>query len=777
MGEVHRAYDTLLHRTVAIKLLHDSTAAESRGRLLREARAASSLTHPHICTIHSVEQADGHTFIVMEHVPGRPLSALDATGLSADQVRRIGAQIADAIGHAHSQGVVHRDLKSANVMITPEGQVKVLDFGIAARMPSEELASLTRTSLTDHGALAGTLAYMAPERFRGEAADACADIWALGVILYELAAGRLPFAGGTPFEVSSAVLEKPVPPLPTSVPSGLSRVIGRCLAKDPAERYQSAVEVRAALDATVVVQTEPAPTARTSRFRRLWLPLTAALMLVALLIGFALTREGSPIPTAASGTLGSVAILPLEDLSRDPDQSYFSAGMTEALITSVSQVSGLRVVPRSAVIGYAGTRKPLADITRELGVDAIVEGTVLRVGDRVRITAHLVHSASNRELWAGSYDRDLREVLALQSEVALAVANELRVTLTTDERARLAQRARPLNPAAYDYYLRGLAHVNLGTVGGHKMAIELLERAVALDRGFADAWGLLASAIAMYGDFAPEEQSRLEARARTAIDHALSLDDATADAYHARGRLVWTPAYGWRHEQAIEDYRRAIELKPNLDLAHHSLAMVYNHIGLLEESLAELRHAEQAPTTLFHTGLVLQIQGKHEQALATWLAIADRGLSPTRVAHIAWALLDLGRVDEALSTTRQFSATNAPDPSGALSAVQALLYAATGRPREATELIAQATATLHHDSVEFHHTTYFLASAYARMGNAVEALRWLQYTAANGFPCYPLMARDHSLDGLRSNVQFVEFLNELKGRWERYKTRFSARPS
>lgn len=771
MGEVYAAHDTVLRRTVAIKLLHGVAAGHARSRLLREARAASGLSHPSICTIHSVEEADGHAFIVMEHVAGRSLTALIEEGLSPDQVRRYGAQIADAIGTAHASGLVHRDLKSANIIVTPDGRAKVLDFGIATQRPGTEASAMTGTQVTGEAAASGTLAYMAPEVLRGSAADARTDIWALGVVLFEMATRRLPFIGATMFEVSAAILNQPLPALPPSTPRWLASVIGQCLAKEPERRPQSADAVRTALETG---QSEFAPVSasrRSARTRNIWMGAAAAVAVIAaVMFGFA----RRPTPPATSTAIQSVAILPLEDLSGESDQAYFRDGMTEALIATVSRVSGLRVVPRSGVMRYRDAHKPPAEVARDLQVDSVMEGSVLRVGDRVRITATLVHAQTNQTVWTGSYERDLRDVLALQSEVALAIGKELRATGSTAGPAAVGRSPRSVNPQAYDAYLRGLAHINRNNRREYELAIEVLEKAVTLDPAFADAHGALACAyVFLYAAHVPEERTRLEPMATAAIDKALSLDPGAADAYIARGRLLWTPSYGWPHERAIENYRKALQLNPTSDLAHSQLAIAYNHIGFPAMALDELRHSEQVPATLHQMAVAFQVDGKHDQALATWLAIPEPARAPNQKAHIAWVLLDLGRADEAARIFEQLSPADVADPAGTLTAAHALLHAAAGRRKEAEALIAKATVSARTASIEFHHTAYLLAFAYARLGNAGESMRWLRYMAANGFPSYPLVARDRSLDSLRSNPQFVEFLAEIKTRWEGYKARFS----
>src|SRR5262245_34144148 len=379
MGEVYRARDLKLDRDVAIKVLPLDLAddRERRSRLLREARAVAALNHPNICTIYEVGETDGGVYLAMEMIDGRPLSARLADGaLGPDDIVRYGCELAAALAHAHDRGVIHRDLKSANVMVTSEGRIKVLDFGLARRMATAVLAEVTtraQPSLTQPGAIMGTLSYMAPEQLRAEAADARTDIWALGVMLYEMASGRCPFDGKTGFELSSAIFHTPPPPLPPSVPPALRSVTSRCLEKEPARRYQSAREVRAALETSAL---------RIST-RSTW-RVAAVALLVLLLAGFAWLNRNS-VRQAAGGSsvpIRSLAVLPLDNLSGNADEDYFVAGMHQALITDLARIGLQKVIAKSSADTFKGTTKPLRDVGRELGVEGLVTGAVVRAGDR-----------------------------------------------------------------------------------------------------------------------------------------------------------------------------------------------------------------------------------------------------------------------------------------------------------------------------------------------------------------------------------------------------------
>jgi len=573
MGEVYRAHDTKLGRDVALKVLPRELAdqPERRARLLLEARAAAALNHPNICTIHEVGEADGHAYIAMEVVEGQPLNRRLAEGpLPLQDVVRYGLQLADALAHAHERGVVHRDLKSANVMITPEGRVKVLDFGLAKRLSGEELADVTTRShatLTQPGAILGTLPYMAPEQLRAQPADARSDVWALGVVLYEMAAGVRPFEGHTGFELSSAIFHDTPPPLPLQVPAPLQALTRRCLEKEPARRYQRASEVRAALEMVGSPATAPVTPGSRSVRQPAWLIVAASLAVVGL-IGAAVWLNVAEIRPRLFGGAGaqvrSIAVLPLENLSGDPGEEYFVAGMHEALITDLARIGVQKVIAKQSADAFKGTKKPLEDIGRELGVEALVTGSVMRANNRVQITAQLVRAATGEVLWANRYERSAGDVLSLQNEIVGAIAREVQAKITRGQTARLAT-ARPINPAAHDAYLKGrfLYSGFSRSFDNNELAsaITQFERAIQIDPAYALPYAALSAAhgAASLSSFLPPKDTFPKARA--AALKAVELDDTLAEAHAALGAvLLW---YDWNWTAAEREIQRALQLNPD----------------------------------------------------------------------------------------------------------------------------------------------------------------------------------------------------------------------
>jgi len=576
MGEVWRARDTRLWRDVALKVLPGAalTDATARARLLREARLASQLNHPHICTIYDVGESATTTYIAMELVEGQTLSdRLDRGALPVDDVVRYGQQMASALAHAHARGVVHRDFKSANVVVTPERQVKVLDFGLAKQLPSEAAgaaATRSRQSLTDVGVTPGTLAYMAPEQLPGQPADARSDIWALGVVLYELVAGQRPFQGKTGFELSSAILNQPVPAVPASVPASLAAVIDRCLAKEPGERHQRADEVGAALEVAASGQTiaAAAPARRRQRLSRSLAATAGGLVTMALVAVLLLAIDVGGVrsrligPAATPAPFVRLAVLPFANVSGDAEQEYLSDGLTTEMIALLGRLhpESLRVIARTTAMSYKRTDKPIDQIGRELGVDYVLEGSAQREAGRVRITAELIKVADQTQLWANRYERDMAGILALQSDVAQKVADALALKLLPAEQARLTN-VKSVDPEVYDLWLKGsyytqrLTKADLDTAERYyQLALTRDPASALVHAGLSGVW----VCRQQMGFASPREAGP---KAKAAALRAIELDDTLARAHAAlAGMHAWTE---FDFPNAEREARRAIELDPN----------------------------------------------------------------------------------------------------------------------------------------------------------------------------------------------------------------------
>jgi serine/threonine-protein kinase len=728
MGVVYRAHDEHLERDVALKLLsaRELTDESSRASLFREARAACALNHPNICTIYEVGEAAGQSYIAMEYVEGKPLRAMvPADGLPAEDMIRYGTQIADALAHAHERSVVHRDLKSSNVMITPDGRAKVLDFGLAKRLSRQKLEEVSQStlSLTQTGTVAGTLLYMAPEVLLGSSADERSDVWALGVLLYEMAVGRLPFTGVTAFELCSAIIRDSPAPLPPEVPAGLRGIIQGCLAKDPGERYQRAGEVRAALETLA---------------RR---PLGA--------------REVSArAPEIRPGQIRSLAVLPLTNLSGDPAQEYFAEGMTEVLLTDLAQISSLRVISRTSSIQYKGVRKPLQEIARELNVDAVVEGSVQRSGDRVRITAQLIHAPADKHLWARSYERDVGDLLALQSEVAQAIAGEIKITVSPQERSRLTK-VQPVSREAHDAYLKGIYYFDrLDLAKG----MDYYEQAIHLDPDYAPAYGRLSRGYYYFGFFGLAEPKEAFSKLKEIAAIGLQKDENLAEAYGYRA--LANLYYDWDWAEAEKGFKRALEIMPSHTEINHAYGHYLMVVGRTDEGLEACERA----VALDPVGVIVT-------ACLGWHCLFsrqyDEGIEPLLRAlrldpNLFWSHLILGWIYEQKGMLEQAIAEYQQAVSlsgGMVISVAALghIYGLSGKRSQAEQVLADLSERAKKSYV----SAYDIATIHAGMGEADRAFKWLDkaYEEHSSFLIH--IPWDPRFDPLRSDPRFANLLARI----------------
>jgi len=595
MGVVWRAHDLQLGRDVALKVLPDSRVADadSRARLLREARAAAALGHPNIVTVYDVGEADGHVFIAMEFVPGRTLSeVIGHDGVPVVEAVRLGVQIAAALAHAHERGVVHRDVKPSNVIVTPSGVARVLDFGIATWVVSDHSDTVT-VGLTQAGSLVGTPGAMAPEQWRGERADPRTDVWAFGVLMYTLLTGAPPFQGRTTYELATAISTSEPPVLPARVPPALRALVTRCLEREPERRFRSASELHAALEmiaaGTSPVAAEPVPPASErhgGRLRPAAVAVGVAVAVIAALVALFVALRGGG-RGAAGRPITSLAVLPLDNFSHDAGQQYFVDGMTEELTTRLAQLGVVRVISRTSVMRYRGTTLALPVIAKQLGVDAIVEGSVEQAGGRMRITAQLVRAATDEHLWARSYEREVGDALALQDEVAGAIAREVRGTLASGpQMPRSATRHSAPRAAvaaeAVQAYLRGRDQYQKWTDDGVRRALEYYDRALAIAPTFAAAMAARASAL-LWVSNAPDTVSL----ARTAIAKALALAPDLGEAHAAHAKSLFENDWNWAESE--REFRRAIALNPNDADAHHHYSHLLVALGRVDEAREQAR--------------------------------------------------------------------------------------------------------------------------------------------------------------------------------------------
>ena len=779
MGQVWRAYDPSLQREIALKVLPSELTANetARARLLREARMASKLNHPNICTIYEVGEAEGQAYIAMELVAGEALSDRISEGpMEIEEIRRLGRQMADALDHAHSNGVVHRDFKSANVVITPEGRAKVLDFGLAARMSREELdeaTTFTADSLEMPGMIAGTLPYMAPEQLRGEPADAGSDIWALGIVLYEMAAGERPFKGNTGFELSSAILSSAPPPL-ASGSGGLSStqlpgVVNRCLEKDAGLRFPSAGEVREALElAGLAVPEASAPVPKPLSIRRRWLlPVVGVVGALAIL---AILDVGGVRRLLGGGRIGDVepvrmAVLPFVNLSGDPEQEYLSDGFTQEMITQLGKMhpQGLSVIARTSIMRYKGGDTPIDQIGRELDVDYVLEGSTQREAGRVRIAADLIHVGDQTQLWADSFDREPSAILTVQSEVAQQVASALALELLPEERQRLTV-VDTVNSAAHEAYLKGTMHWMMMTPTSFDQAERYFEQAIEEDPSYAPAHAGLAWVWTARQQFGASPPSEAGPKAKAAAERAIALDESSDVAHEALAVInTWTD---WDWDAAEREFRRTLELNPNNASAHAYYAHFLAIVGRLDEAVEHSeRSIELDPyNSLFKAlyGMVLNFDRRYDDAIATARAALE--LQPgnwVASGALQGAYLAKGMEEEALEPLRERVAHDperlAAFDRGLAEGGYAGAQLANGDVLAERYELAKGVPDAGTNRVFL---PYGIAWCYLDAGDYVRAIDWLEEAYDVRDPNLPYIG-DPGWDPLRSDPRFQALVDRM----------------
>jgi eukaryotic-like serine/threonine-protein kinase len=715
MGEVYRARDQRLARDVAIKVLPAQVAAdpERLARFEREARTVAGLNHPNIVTLYSVEDSGGVRFLTMEMVEGMTLlDLIPPGGLPLARLLDFAIPLTDALIAAHGSGVIHRDLKPGNVMVTRDERVKVLDFGLAkvVQADSSSASDLTRSMVSSQGQVLGTTPYMAPEQLRGEPVDARTDLFALGVLLYELAAGRRPFEGATPATVMSAILRdvpRPLTGVRPDLPSSLEGIVSRCLEKSPADRYQTASEVRAAL----------------LQVRR----------------------------TAEKGSSGekeipSIAVLPFANMSADAENEFFSDGLTEELLNVLTKIPALKVTGRTSSFAFKGKQEDLRQIGQKLGVATLLEGSVRKAGNRVRITAQLVKASDGFHLWSETYDRVLDDIFAVQDDIARAVSTALHVKLLGPLPAATRERG-----PGYELVLRANHLFQQNTAQSLAKSVALYQEAIEKNPNDASAWAGLAKAHGFQAGFGYAPSEETQELARKEARRAISLDEGLAEGHAVMGLLLGYTEFRW--DEAITETRRALAISPGASEPMMSMSQYLAITGRIEEALEMARQASDLdplnPSTHSNRARIASWAARQEEARDAYLRALE--LSPAMTsAHGSLGLVyfRLGMKEEALAEAQKETSVGYSDY------YRSILCHLVGVRQESDDALARLLQLGDAWASQ-------IAGVYAIRGEQDEAFRWLDRAFEVHDPGIAYVPVHWVLQSLHSDPRWPRFLEKI----------------
>jgi serine/threonine protein kinase/tetratricopeptide (TPR) repeat protein len=816
MGEVYLAQDTRLDRKVAIKFLHEefSKDADKLNRFIQEAKAASALNHPNILTVYEIGEVDGKNYIATELIDGKTLREhlSHQESLPLNTILKIGVQVAEALSAAHQAGIIHRDIKPENIMLRKDGYAKVLDFGLAKL--SEPAAVATRSAgsedatrvqvNTTPGLVMGTVSYMSPEQARGKVTDARTDIWSLGVVLYEMLAGKVPFTGETINHTIVSILERE-PLLLENVPAELQRIVRKSLTKDMEMRYQSArdllidlknlrreLDLQGELERSVVPNRETTNTSLenatqmyasnavaatksgqaaathsvTTSSSSLEYAVTQAKShkLVTAIVGLVLLAAISAIgyfgfvyKRSGTGQSNSIAVLPFQNSSGKADSEYLSDGLTESLIYRLSQLPNVKVSPASSVFRYKGKEVDTQKVAAELGVNSVMSGRLMQRGDNLTISVELIDAANNKILWGEHYERKMSELLATQREIATAITEKLQLKLSGDDAKGVTKKYTESNEA-YQLYLKGRFYWNKRTVDGLTQAAVYYKQAIEKDPGYALAYSGLAETYVLYSNYSVALPKDSMPQAKAAALKALELDDSLAEPHAALG--TYLSAYGWDQSAAEREFRRAIELKPNYATAYHWLGITLALAKRPDEAIATARHAEELdPLSLIisaDTAFDLILSRRYDEAILQGqrALTLDPNFYYTHYL-LGWAYYEKGMYREAISECRKSLEVN-EEPYAKAILITAL--SKSGGRAEAIKLRDELKSA----STRHYVPSYFLAVADMALGERDEAFAALEKDFAERSTSYSWIPVDPLFDDLRNDPRFKALMQRVE---------------